>query len=247
MPEKQKQRQTNSLLLEAKHKMLRKKLFKFGFECEFVFDTAKITFEDLAVEFRRLHRNIVCDDDGSIDPSRGIISEDGMEVKTPPLSSDEAFTLLQKVFGLIDKYGYTNKSCGLHVNFSPTTIKHYRAINPFSFSRAKLWAKIKKDFKRGSNTFCVDTKDFGLKKMTAFEWFNTLRGEGEEVVSPEHYHVVNFQNYYKRRDSQCRVEVRAFGNENYQKRLNDVIDYSEEIARTFIKHCSAKKIGLAMA
>jgi hypothetical protein len=243
MPEKK--QQTPSVLTE-KHKLLRRKLFKFGFECEFVYDSSKISLENLSAEFRRINRNIFCDDDGSIDPNRGDQHGRSIEVKTPPLQSDQAFLLLEKVFAVINKYGYTNSTCGLHVNFSPNKTKHYRSINPFSFSKAKLWARIRKDFKRASNTFCVDPKNFGLKKMTALDWFHALQ-DGQELLYPEHYHVVNFENYYKRRGRDSRIEVRAFGNQDYQKRLSEVVDYSEEILKTFLKHCSRKKIGFVPA
>lgn len=235
-------------LFNKKIEFLKKQNFLFGFEVEFIFNYGKISYKDIARKFKALNRNIECEDDGSIEGNNKFAHEATMEVKTPPLTPFKAFSLLEKIFAIIKEYGYTNETCGLHVNFSPVSEKVYRSLNPFSFTQDPLWKTIREDFKRDDNDYCLDFELHSewSKPMTMLDiWTRAVEDTySMPYIELDHFHVVNLQHYRNRKTKDARVEVRAFGNTGYHHRIRAVINHSERIIKTFLKHCSSQKISI---
>jgi hypothetical protein len=124
-------------------------------------------------QLKSLHKGIEFEYDGSLRPigwshdnhnselyyNRGDIRNDapfdqGHELLTPVLPVKDASLLLIEIFRLIEKDGYTNKSCGLHVNFSPINKSDYGKINPFYLVSQPIWNEIREVFGRMKNKYC---------------------------------------------------------------------------------------------
>lgn len=125
--------------------------FQTGFEVECCINAGQTEAFKKAVQ--KLHPDITFVHDGSIKPKLG---DDRTEINTPVLPTDQALQLLERIFELVDKYGYTNRSCGLHANFSPINRADYEKINPFWLATQPIWKQIKKTFQRERNKYCRD-------------------------------------------------------------------------------------------
>lgn len=126
-------------------------------------------FDDFAKKIKEIHPKIDVGDDGSIESNPNRFYDEAFEIRTPPLKSKESVEVLRKICDLIEQYGYTNKSTGLHANFSPVSNKVYKEINPDYINKHPLFKKIAKFFRRGRNIYCsfykfkIDKKK--LKKL----------------------------------------------------------------------------------
>jgi len=151
----------------SKHNHILKNSFKIGFEVECCIFKGKSNA--FLRKIKDLNKKITIGSDGSLKPNKigeqicpldGVtkidVFDDSFELGTPPLPSEQAFILLEQIFELIKIYGYTNKSCGFHVNVSPVFHGDYKKINPFYLANKPLWKEIKRKFKRGNNRFCKD-------------------------------------------------------------------------------------------
>lgn len=216
---------------------------RLGFEAEFVYDYTRR--QDLLDEIYTLRADLDAGSDGSITGSKLFRSEDDMEVRTPnpPLLVKDTLEILEKMFGIIQKYGYTNNTCGLHLSFSPLDDKVYYSLNPRKLVKRKLWSDIVKDFNRGGNNYCK-VIEFQRRKPESCKTklnkfydiiYNRRYNIAERVQHNynDHGNAVNFQNYHEKRQRHSRLEIRAMGNENYEKRFDEIVSYVDKIVAAF--------------
>ncbi len=232
--------------------LFKSRKFLIGFEVEMIFDANKISPNKLKEALTKIHNRITWENDGSIDPDGRMddnydyddenyddyADEKTLEIQTPPLYPHQSFNVLKEVFALVKKYGYTNETCGFHLNISPTNEKLYKSLNPFKFTLNNLWEKIKEDFGRLDNDYCnsvfpeLDSPD--LQKL----FLTLVRSEGNMNVFHWKDADVNFEHYDNRNKAARRIEIRAFGGEGYHKKMGLIRGYAEKIMKTFIKSCA---------
>lgn len=220
-------------VLPKQFKHLNSKEFLLGFEVECVFKLNKK--EDEYAILKDLHKicsKIEVDDDGSIEPD-DYENEHSAEIKTPPLHGAEAFELLNVVFKYVSEIGYTNSTCGLHLNFSPLSEKIYKSFNPFPFVLNPIWRTILKDFKRNNNSFCEIPS-----AKTHLELYRGLMGYYENMPYGKGA-CVNLDSYGNRKYKDSRVEIRGFGNKGYHKKISKIRNYSEKILDIYLKSCNS--------
>jgi hypothetical protein len=181
-------------------------------------------------EIQALKRDVQIGYDGSI---RCSDYETPVELRTPPLAPKDAMTLLADVFAIVNKLGYTNNSCGFHVNISSAHKTKMRNFNPIPFLSSKLWDEILSKFNRGNNEFCrsVNTKS---KKLTKIRIINDLMER-----SKQKYRCVNLRHFGNGTAKSSRVEVRGFGNRDYSKKFETISEFVKRIERLFKLSCGA--------
>jgi hypothetical protein len=253
--------------MKIQESLLTSKKFQLGFEVEMIYSNKRITQEQLKKELRQIHPNIIAGSDDSIRPDGRLNKEDkpkkerywdswygewrytdsygscehAMEIKTPPLLPKQSLEVLEKVFALVNKYGYTNSSCGFHLNFSPIPERLYQALDPFAFTTDSLWSRIKKDFGRANSQWCrkvwVKNSRIDLSKLALFGYLmgRNLPGTRPNVGKSAD---VNFNHYWGSKTSR-RIEIRAFGGEGYHKKFDLIKKYADDILKTFLKNCEA--------
>ena len=154
------------------------------------------------------------------------------EIRTVPLPPKDALALLKKVFDIVNEYGYTNQSCGLHVNISSARRSKMRNFNPLPFLSSKLWNEILRKFKRASNGYCksvVTNRDRHLSKVDRL--FNLSSALDNK------YRCVNLTNFARGTRKSSRVEVRGFGNTDYTKKFDTIEVYVKRIEKLFKLSC----------
>lgn len=243
-------------LIAKRYTNLWKNHFRVGFECEFILDTKTISLDNLEGELHEIHPDIYTDTDSSIKwNDDDYYNFDGIEIKTPPMTPYESLLVLHKVFRLINKSGFTNNSCGLHASFSPVSGEVYPKINPLKVLDNPLWAKMKKDFDRTDNTYCVQNpfncngKHLARQKIKddPFKKWNNCIDYNCGIYDIDHLDLeiytcadkydghssdVNFDNYGKVQNSVSRIEIRCMGNKNYQRKFGLVSKYVQQIIST---------------
>jgi hypothetical protein len=220
-------------LTNPEYRLIHTQDFKLAFEVEFVYDATKLTLRKIQDRMRRLKRGTQVGRDGSIRCAHKFEREDSAEIKTPPLYPIEALQLLKRIFEFVDKNGYTNESCGLHLNFSPCANDLYYSLNPFSFTSEGIWDEITKEFRREDNTYC--RKVWPAKPKNLVEIWNRVLYVHD--IRSEHYNVVNMSHYGANRVPTSRIEIRGFGNREYHKKFPRIVFYSEQIFHTFMRNC----------
>lgn len=145
-----------------------------------------------------------------------------IEIKTLPKRPSKALDLLETLFIFIKNNGYTNHTCGLHLNISCSK-KNTPNIHPVYLSKSPLWKDIKKKFKRDSNLYCGDVplayvpKD----KQSYIDSFN------RHMIGKNHYDVISFKSWnFSQKLKHSRIEIRAMGNINYEKKFPLVKEYT---------------------
>jgi hypothetical protein len=218
-----------------------KKNFNIGFEVEFVYNADKLSFSSLQRKVGIICTAIRVDDDGSIEGEDRFDAEGTAELQLPPLSPKKALKVLKSVFDLVNKYGYCNYSTGLHLNLSPKSDKIYYSLNPFSLINDGLWARIRKDFKRDSCDYCMDVEAPEINDNKLALWDTVIRGGDNFSFDIDECEgkscVVNLSRYNTQRCRDSRLEIRAMGGDNYHKRFNLVAKYTNDIIKTYLKHC----------
>lgn len=226
-----------SILGDKSLKLIHRHDFLLAFEVEIVYNAEVFTSnEALEAELKKIHNGIGVGRDGSIRFSRKFRREATAEIRTAPLVPMEALKVLGQVFDFINKFGYTNKSCGLHLNFSPTTRQLYYSLNPFTFTADDVWEDIRKEFKREDNEYCRKVWHFKPKNLV--EIWSAVVYNGS--ITSGHYSVVNMQHYSAIRTPTSRIEIRGFGNIGYHKRYKKIVFYTERIFKVFLKNCTMK-------
>jgi hypothetical protein len=140
--------------------------FKCGFEIECC--VPRLKDKAFIKDVKSLSEKIQFTYDGSLRPNGWtktnkqahafVVGDIGHELVTPVFKSEDGILFLNELFKIVQTHGYTNSSCGLHANFSPTDKKNHEKINPFWLAEQKLWQEIKRTFARDKNKYCQDIK-----------------------------------------------------------------------------------------
>jgi hypothetical protein len=228
-------------IIPKSYKLLNSRKFLIGFEVEFLFNPDRFGFEELGFKFQRLHPKIEVVDDCSLSAEDcGTAFTQGMEIITPPLSSKQSFQLLSQVFQLVRRYGKTNSTCGLHLNFSPVSEKMYKSINPFKFTNHPIWEKILKDFEREDCEFCQPVWGERVKPNMLSLFKVIEEGGGYETnIAISKDAAVNFDHYPEDKQEDSHLEIRCFGNKGYPSKLPKIRRYAEQILKLFTECCCA--------
>ena len=181
-------------------------------------------------EIKNLKQNVQVGYDGSINCSS---FEAAVELRTPPLPPKDAVILLSCVFAIVNSFGYTNSSCGFHVNISSAHKKKMRNFNPIPFLSSKLWNEILNKFNRGNNEFCrpVLSKSQKISKIHIIN--DMLDRSGQK------YRCVNLCHFGNGTAKHSRVEIRGIGNRDYSKKFKIISEYIKRIERLFKLSCGA--------
>lgn len=215
---------------------------RLGFEIECIIKNAYVSTNcggtqtgPIWRQFKRAIYNLKCGINIGDDRSIHVDCADAcsVELRTKPMAPQDAMTTLHKIFELVNKFGYTNKSCGLHVNISSTSKRKMKNFNPISFLSSNLWSQILKDFKRTSNTFCRPVVK--LSNKPRITQIHQLTAFTKALTSK--YRCVNFSNFGTGINSGSRIEIRGFGNANYTNRFNDIALYVKRIEKLFEFSC----------
>lgn len=215
---------------------------RLGFEIECVIKNAYISNNLGGVRlgpiwhnFKRSIYNLKCGinigSDGSIRADN--IDDCAVELRTKPMAPQDAMATLHKIFKLVNEFGYTNKSCGLHVNISSTHKRKMKNFNPVAFLSSNLWSQILKDFKRTSNNYCRPVVK--LSNKPRITQIHQLAEFTKALTSK--YRCVNFSNFGTGINPSSRIEIRGFGNVNYTNRFNDIASYVKRIEKLFKFSC----------
>ena len=181
-------------------------------------------------ELKELAHPVIYGYDGSIECDD---NDTAAELRTPPLPPKDAMLLLKQVFDIVNKYGYTNSSCGFHVNISSAHKSKMRDFNPLPFLSSKLWNEILSEFKRGTNEYCRHVIRNSKKHMSKIRLLNALLERSEQK-----YRCVNLRNFGNGQGKRSRVEIRGFGNKDYSNKYDTIAEYVKRIERLFKLCCS---------
>ncbi len=196
-----------------------------------VFGNYKATsvWKEFREAIKSLKHPVQVGEDGSINCS---YLDRAVELRTPPLSPKDAMMLLSNVFDIVNKFGYTNNSCGFHVNISSAHKSKMRDFNPLPFLSSKLWDEILKKFKRSNNEYCrpVIRKTNKIPKIRLVS--NMLSRSNEK------YRCVNLRNFGNGTSKSSRIEIRGFGNADYSKKFETISEFVKRIERLFRLSCS---------
>ena len=214
-----------------------------GFEVEGLSDGELINRGQLLRLLLKLDNRIILSDDGSLRTNNGIkvsnapeqdnfYGEDGLqfsyEIKTPPLYPYHALELLKKIFNLIEKYGYVNSTCGIHLNISSLDKNLTSKINLLNFAIHPIWIKLGKAFKRNKNKTCYNSL-IDIKGIRGKRRWKKIYNLGRELYNKRRY--VTFRHWTG--SERGRLEVRIMGGENYHRKFNLIKEYTEKILDIF--------------
>lgn len=168
--------------------------------------------------------------------SDGSINTNGadypVEIRTRPFPPKEALELLKSIFDIVNKFGMTNASCGLHVNISSAHRTKMRNFNPLPFLSSSLWNEILRKFGRSGNTYCkpiLRVNSRRVSKVHAFKSFgNTINDK---------YRCVNLCHFGNGLSKASRIEVRGFGNADYTQKFTIIERFVKRIERLFRLSC----------
>jgi hypothetical protein len=178
---------------------------------------------------RPLRSKLSIGSDGSIQCGN---YEHPLEIRTKPLPPKEALELLKTIFDNVNKFGFTNASCGLHVNISSARRAKMRNFNPLPFLSSSLWNEILRKFNRRGNTYCkpiLRLNSSRVSKVHAFKSFGN--------VINDKYRCVNLCNFGNGMSKSSRVEIRGFGNANYTQKFPNIEQFVKRIERLFKLSC----------
>lgn len=159
-----------------------------------------------------------------------------VEIKTPPLPPLDAMILLEKILIIVNKYGYTNNSCGFHSNLSSRRKNKMKQFNPIPFLSASIWDEMLKKFKRKSNTYCRPLVEQSKKSTAAkFHIVHNLVYHSKA----DKYRCVNMTHFGNGFAKSSRIEIRGMGNVNYSKKFDTIAAYIKRIERLFNLSCGS--------
>jgi hypothetical protein len=222
----------------------RKNEYLVGFEIECIIDNRVFSEDQLDDVLREINPGIRQHEEGSIefgdlpiDYDRDPNAEEYLyttEIVTPPLTTTEAFEVLAKVFKVIHKAGYTNVTTGLHVNISPVNKEWFKKMNYLYIAYHPIFREIAKAFDREDNDFC--TPNDAPDKASEL-WLDIITGNDAENIYSGKDAAVNFDyitggNFTA---ANAHIEVRAFGNAGYHRRLVEVRNYVIKVLEVFNK------------
>ena len=188
--------------------------FEIGFELECVLDASVYTKSELRIELDKICRGIKIDEDYSIDfeDIPDMCNSYGAELITPPKPVEEAMIVLKKMFALINHGGWTNESTGLHINISPLDKTLFKKMNYVYIAYHPIFKEVAKAYGREYNEYSTPNK------IPENLWLHLIM-EGCLEIQHEKDAAVNLDYLELSEGRHRRIEVRAFGNTDYQKKL----------------------------
>jgi hypothetical protein len=188
--------------------------------------------EAIRETFNKLKCHIEIGSDGSIN-CEGLASDSRpVEIRTSPLPPKKSMEVLKAVFDIVNKYGLTNASCGLHVNISSAHRSKMRNFNPLPFLSSKLWDEILRKFSRKSNNYCRPILTVNRRRASKYLAFQALSN-----ACGDKYRCVTLCNFGNGLSKSSRVEVRGFGNKNYTQKYDVIAEFVKRIERLFKLSC----------
>lgn len=171
--------------------------FNIGVEFEF-FLANYVTKTDLRNELNKLGipKDWEITDDSSLHTTKE--SDIGVELVTPILNLQQFLYLTPRIFNLIDHIGYTNDTCGLHINVSHN--KYKNQINPEILASLAEDPRIYKTFPSREKSSYADSSE---RKFQL----------GQGYIQGKHQ-TINVKNDY--------VEFRGIGGKDYQKHWDEI-------------------------
>jgi len=204
---------------------------QWGFENECILKTEDRD-EAAALKKKLLKRtkgNVVFGYDGSINAGCRSDNDIAYEIRTKKLPSERAIEIQKEVLDFISQHGYTNSSCGLHANVSFIDQKKKKNFNPQTFCVNPLWVKLLKDFRRTRNDYC----EYPLR---GYEGWSEFLNSYENGRFSDKSSCINLDNYAYFNGATSRIEIRGFGNSDYEKKFPLIFKYLQQIA--FLMHKS---------
>jgi hypothetical protein len=178
----------------------------------------------------------------------------GAEITSPAMDMEAGLDALERMFQFIDQKGHTNSDTGLHIRVSFKQPKQIEDIDWFKVALFMGDERVLSDFDRRRTTYAQTPMDrirqyfkdqiakIGGEPSRAIA--EIIRQEGfTKLVQPmremfindesDRYNTFNVTGF---RDHQGRIEFRVWGNDKYERRL-------DEIKRTLFQFCYAVILG----
>ena len=157
------------------------------------------------------------------EPDMSVGDDDSVELISPPLTTKEFLSMTPKIFNFINKYGYTDDSCGLHNSISFTNIKNLEvSLDPVKLALFTDEGLIYKYFEsRKNNEFAVSLMK-ALKRgkidYSAIKELVDVKKLKKKFEYDRHLGI-NFQNLS---ENNKYIEFRYIGGSDYHKKWDKV-------------------------
>ena len=208
---------------------------RLGFEIECIIyggQTYRKFCEVMRETFNKLKCRVEIGSDGSINLQDIAGLPRPVELRTPPLPPKKAMEVLKACFDIVNRFGLTNASCGLHVNISSAHRSKMRNFNPLPFLSSKLWDEILRKFSRRSNNFCRPVLTVNRRRASNYLAFRAFTNACDDK-----YRCVTLCNFGTGMTPSSRVEVRGFGNKDYTHKYDTIAEFVKRIERLFKLSC----------
>lgn len=163
----------------------------------------------------------------------------GAEVVTDPLTLADTFDFMEDMFAFIQKHGYTDNGCGMHVNISHRLMGKEVRLNPlriltlldpdFLQNRTvnRKLDKYEERSKYAQSFGSILAQDYILDALVEAYVTKGVAGLEEDLsfylVRAEKYRAINFTALFNvHQPDRRRVEVRLFGGKDYEKRFAEI-------------------------
>ena len=158
------------------------------------------------------------------------------ELRTKPMKPKDAMANLERIFNTVNEFGYTNRSCGFHVNISSKHKTKMKNFHPVSFLSSKLWNEILVKIDRTDNSYCRPVVRLNGKHVSKVEAMRNFRNSLNDK-----YRCVSLRNFGNGLNSTSRVEIRGFGNKNYTNKFDTISKYIKRIENLFHSACETRQ------
>lgn len=162
------------------------------------------------------------------------LSKGGVEVISPAIPMKDAISALKSVLDFIKNYGYTDRSCGLHVNMSYAN-KSFKDIDKLKlilfmdegwvfdhFNERKNNPYAKSVIKRAIEDLTIGSSNKATEqKMVANKMFDDYKTTMRNTPA-EKYLGINFSHIFKN-DGSNRIEFRYLGGPDYDKKYQKIV------------------------
>lgn len=159
------------------------------------------------------------------------LPDGGVEIISPAIPLQEFIPILDKMLEFVRKYGYTNESCGLHVNMSYKN-KSFRDLDKLKLMVFMDEGWVYKHFdKRENNRYARSVLNDAVNnlfvhgKVEPDEKINMVFDKFKTTVKElpsEKYLGINFKHAFKE-DGTNRIEFRYLGGPDYHKKYSQIV------------------------
>lgn len=205
---------------------------RLGFEVECIIRGGHY-YRKFCEAIRDLKNGVSIGSDGSINIDGLAQDSRPVEIRTSPLPPKKSMEVLKAIFDIVNRYGLTNASCGLHVNISSAHRSKMRNFNPLPFLSSKLWDEILRKFSRRSNNYCRPVLTVERRRASKYMAFTAISN-----AIHDKYRCVTLCNFGNGLSKSSRVEVRGFGNKDYTHKFDVIAVFVKRIERLFKLSCS---------